>query len=157
EEGSLEVLRGEFARSRPLLREAVAGLESQDPLNLNDLPRALLNLAVVELVTDRQGRAKELGQRCQRLYQAHRLPDDLLLVEVDNLLGACAAQEGDYAQAISHFREGEKRCGQLGPGADPQRSNLLLNMALLHKAQGEPDEALRLCEQARDLFRGFAR
>src|SRR5262249_4991460 len=111
EQGSLEVLRGKFAASRPFLKEAVAGLKGQSPPNLVDLPRALLNLAVVELVTDSRAEAEKLGNECRELYRTHRLPEDLLLVEVDNLLGTCAAQNGEYTAAIQHFREGEERCG----------------------------------------------
>src|SRR5262249_42281432 len=74
-----------------------------------------------------------------------QLPDDLVLVEVEDLLGTCVAQRGDYAEAIAHFRAGVARCTPLGAEADPAHSNLLLNIALLHKAQGDLPEALRFC------------
>ena len=44
----------------------------------------------------------ELDDRA--LYRTHQLPEDLLLVEVDNLLGACAAGNGDYAGADAQQR-----------------------------------------------------
>ena len=97
----------------------------------------LLNLAVVELVTGGRDRAIRLGERCLELYRKHGLADDLMHVEACNLLGTCAAQEGNYARAIGLFREGVTLCGRLGAAADPPRSNLLLNVALVHKAQGD--------------------
>src|SRR5262249_19806670 len=51
EEGRLQVLRGVYGPSRLLLEGVVRELESQSPLNLVELPPALLNLAVAELAT----------------------------------------------------------------------------------------------------------
>ena len=42
----------------------------------------------------------ELGRRCVELYETHHLAEDLLRVEVDNLLGTCAAQNGNYTRAM---------------------------------------------------------
>jgi CHAT domain-containing protein/tetratricopeptide (TPR) repeat protein len=158
EQGRLQVLLGEFVPSRELLDNAVRHLETQSPPNLVELPPALLNLAVAELATDRgrRAQAEKRGQHCLDLYRAHRLPGDLVLVETYNLLGTCAAQDGDYTGAINHFRDGVALCRELGPGADPPRCNLLLNMALLHKAQDDLGRALDVCQEARDVYQGFA-
>src|SRR5262249_36541412 len=145
EQGRLQILRGKYGPSAKLLASAVQDLERQSPLNLIELPVALLNLAVAELATNNHALAAQAGQRCLDLYRKYRLPDDLLLVETHNLLGTCTAQDGDYARAIENFRTGVALCERLGPTADPPRSNLLLNIALLHKAQGDTDRALLLC------------
>jgi CHAT domain-containing protein/tetratricopeptide (TPR) repeat protein len=156
EQGGLEVLLGEYRRSRPLLREVLADLERRSPPDLVELPRVLLNLAVVELVTGGRARAAELGERCRDLYRKQGLPDDLVRVEACNLLGSCAAQDGDYARAVRLLREGVAVCGRLGETADPQRSNLLLNLALVHKAQGDLGQALTVAGEAETVCRRFA-
>jgi tetratricopeptide (TPR) repeat protein len=81
---------------------------------------------------------------------------DLVLVETHNLLGSCAAQDGDYARAISHFQDGVDCCDKLGREADAPHCNLLLNIALLHKAQGDVDRALPACKKAREVYQRFA-
>ena len=154
--GRLQVLLGEYAPSRRLLAGAVAELEKQSPPNLIELPAALLNLGVAELATGDRGKAKERGERCLKVYEKYRLGDDLVLLETYNLLGICAAQDGDYAKAIDHFRAGVARCGWLGSPADPQHANLLLNLALLHKAQGELEKSLAACRDARAVYQRFA-
>src|SRR5262249_33185057 len=136
--------------------EALAELETQSPPNLLELPRALNNLAVVEQATDHADRAEALARRCRDLYEQYQLRDDLVLVEVENVLGTCVAQRGDYAEAIAHFGAGVARCAPRGREAAPARSTLLLNMALLHKAQGDLAEALRCCREGRDVYRRFA-
>jgi tetratricopeptide (TPR) repeat protein len=158
ERGGLRVVLGQFVESRPLLRDAVAELEKQSPPNLVELPRVLLNLAAAELASDGRGlgAAVKLGTRCLDLYRSYGLPDDLVLVEAHNLLGTCAAQNGEYAVAVKHFRAGLARCPGLGAPAAPYRSNLLLNLALLYKAQGSLAEALKACEEARAVYAGFA-
>jgi CHAT domain-containing protein/tetratricopeptide (TPR) repeat protein len=156
EQGTLRVLVGEFTPARRLLDAAVRELESQSPVNLTVLPPALLNLAVAELGADNRARAEELGRRCLGLYNKHHLANDLVRIETYNLLGACAAQDGDYAHAIAHFREGVKCCRELQPAADAQHCNLLLNIALLYKAQGDLSQALLACKEARRVYNAFA-
>jgi CHAT domain-containing protein/tetratricopeptide (TPR) repeat protein len=164
EQGTLQVLLGDYRAARPLLEGAVRDLARQSPVNLVALPTPQLNQAVAPRATDDRARAGELGRRCLDLYRAHRLPDDLVRVEAHDLLGACAAQDGDYARAIDHFRDGEDCCARLGRAADTLRCNLLLNTALLHKAQGDLGPALRECRKAREIYprlpqadeRGFA-
>lgn len=159
EQGTLRVLLGDYQPARRLLADAVSGLETQSPLNLVALPSALLNLAVAELAADVAGgraRAEKAGRRCLELYRAHALVEDLVLVETYNLLGACAAQDGDYARAIDQFKAGVDCCGRLGKPADVPRCNLLLNIALLHKSQGDLERALPACREAREVYQHFA-
>jgi CHAT domain-containing protein len=156
EQGRLQVLLGKYAPSRELLKGVVAELEAQLPLNLMDFPPALLNLGVAELATGSQGKAKEAGLRCRALYEKFDLADDLLLVDAFNLLGTCEALDGNYAVALAHFRKGVARCDPLGRAAYPQRCGLWLNIALLHKAQGDPESALEACAQARADYERFA-
>jgi CHAT domain-containing protein/Tfp pilus assembly protein PilF len=156
EEGGLRLFVGQFAQSREQLRDAVGELEAQSPPNLHDLPRALLNLAAAELANDGRARAEQLAGRCRELYRRYRLPDDAVLAETCNLLGVCAAQGGDYAQAVDAFRQAEQSYAASGPEAAPQRGGVLLNLAVLSKAQGDLDEALRACERARSAYRAFA-
>jgi CHAT domain-containing protein/tetratricopeptide (TPR) repeat protein len=156
EKGSLLLVLGSYEKARALLRQAVEGLEAQSPLNLVDLPRALLALAIVEQATGQVERAETLGRRGLELYQQFALPDDVTLAETHDLLGTCQALRGEYAQAIEYFRTGLACCTRLGSPADRQHSNLLLNVGLLHKSQGDLDDALRCCEQARNLTARFA-
>ncbi len=157
EQGSLELILSAFARARTALRTAVAAMDQQAPLNLIELPRACNNLAFAELASNEVDRAERLGQKNLDLYRRFALPDDAIVVETHDLLGSCAALHGDYSLAIERYRKGIALCQQLGPVADPQRSNLLLNVALLHKGQGDLEEALRVCEEAREVYGRFAR
>jgi CHAT domain-containing protein/tetratricopeptide (TPR) repeat protein len=156
EQGRLQVLLGDYGPSQKLLTSVVSDLQRQSPPNLIELPAALLNLAVAELATGGQGRAEEVGRRCLDLYHKHRLADDLVLVLTYNLLGTCAAQDGDYARAIDHFRAGVALCDKLGPASNPPHCTLLLNIALLHKAQGDLDQSLAFCQKAREVYQRFA-
>jgi CHAT domain-containing protein len=142
--------------ARRLLLTAVHTLEQQSPANLFELPRALATLGAVELASGSRAAAQGLGERTRKLYQDHRLPDDLVLVEAYNLLGTCAAQDGDYSAAIDLYREGVTRCTRLGRAADPERCGLLLNMALLLRAQGDLERALEQCREARAAYQRFA-
>ena len=80
-----------------------------------------------------------------------------MLVETIGVLGTCEALRGDYARALEHFRDSVKRCEKLGAPADQQHSNLLLNVALLHKSQGDLEEALNACRKALDVYLRFGR
>lgn len=157
EHGNLEAMRGAYAkRAQPLLREAVKDLESQTPLNLNLLPRALASLAGVELLLDDRIRAKSLAQRCQDLLDQFKISDDLVRVEINNVLGVCAAQEGKYVEAIDRFRAGVAQCDGLGPTADHLRCHLLLNQALVYKSQGDLGLAWKFCQNALKVYQRFA-
>jgi CHAT domain-containing protein/Tfp pilus assembly protein PilF len=149
EQGLVEAYLGAYARSRGLLRDALSGLDEQDPPNLLDLPRALNNLAVVEQATNQLDRAEKLVRRCLDLYRRESLPADLVQVEAHNLLGSFLAHRGEYAQAIDQFRLGIGLAERLGQPADRQHCNLLLNTALLHKAQGDMERAFEACARAR--------
>ncbi len=156
QEGGLKLYVGKYTDARVKLRAAVADLERQAPPNLFDLPVALNNLALAEQATDNLPAAEEAGQKCLALYRRYGLPDDPILIETYNLLGACAALRGQYAVAIERFREGVARCQKLGTTTDPQLSNLLLNIALLLKGQSDLDGALDYCRQALTVYRRFA-
>jgi CHAT domain-containing protein/tetratricopeptide (TPR) repeat protein len=156
EQGSLQVLFSAYERARGPLADALADLEGQSPPDLVELPRVLNALAVAELYTGRPARAEELGQKCLALYHRHDLPDDPALAEAYNVLGTAAALGGDYAEAVKRYRAGLGRCEKLGAAADPQSSYLLLNLAVLHKSQGEPAEALQALLKALAAYRRFA-
>jgi CHAT domain-containing protein/tetratricopeptide (TPR) repeat protein len=152
EQGTLQVLLGAFADARPALREAVAALQVQSPPNLIDLPRAQITLAIVEQAGGDSERAEELARKCLDLYKRYEIADDLIVVEAHNVLGTSAATSGRYALAVERFRDGIRLCEKLGPAADAAQSNLLLNLALLHKSQGDLVEALGGCQQARAVY-----
>jgi CHAT domain-containing protein/tetratricopeptide (TPR) repeat protein len=152
EQGTLQVLLGAFADARPALREAVAALQAQSPPNLIDLPRALVTLAIVEQAGGDTERAEELAGKCLDLYKRCEIADDLIVVEAHNVRGTSAATSGRYALAVERFRDGIRLCERLGSAADAAQSNLLLNLALLHKSQGDLVEALRGCRQARAVY-----
>jgi CHAT domain-containing protein/tetratricopeptide (TPR) repeat protein len=156
EEGNLHGIRGAYGEARKSLRLAVAELELQSPPSLIDLPRAFVNLAACELATDDTAAAEALARKTLALYAKYALKDDLVLVEVYTILGGCAAQNGDYAVAIAHFRDGLERCAKLGAPAAPQEAHLFLNIALLLKAQGELTEALAYCEKAATAHARYA-
>jgi CHAT domain-containing protein/tetratricopeptide (TPR) repeat protein len=155
EMGYLNVFLGTFPEARRDLRDAVAGLEKQYPINLIDLPRALNSLAVVEQSTDGLDRAEELAQRVLRLYKENGLPDDPVLVEAYNLLGTNRTLKGEHAEAAEYFQEGIDRCAPLGRKGDRLLASLSVNLALLHKSQGDLEEALKQLEKAGEVFRRF--
>jgi CHAT domain-containing protein/tetratricopeptide (TPR) repeat protein len=156
EQGSLQVLFSAYDKARGPLTEALAELEAQSPPDLRQLPPTLNALAVAEQYAGRPARAEELGQKCLALYRRHGLPDDLALAEAYNVLGTAAALNGDYVRAVDRYRAGVACCEKLGSAAGPQHSYLLLNLAVLHKSQGEPAEALQDCLKAEDVYRRFA-
>ncbi len=156
EEGSLQVALGDYEAAAKPLRNAIADLEKQTPLPLSDLPPALYCLAMVEQATGHTAKAEELGKRCLALYEGHNLPTDSTLIETYSLLGTVAALNGQRKEAVDRFREGEKLCASLPDGGKRQLCNLQLNLALLHKAQGEHTRALELCENAYKVFTSFA-
>jgi CHAT domain-containing protein/tetratricopeptide (TPR) repeat protein len=153
EMGALRELRGLRTDARGLLRAAVAEMEAQSPLNLIDLPRALDTLAGVEHATGELDRAEELARRCLDLYRRYELPEDVVAADANNVLGTCAAECGRNAVAVDRYREGLHLCVKLGPSSDVVHGDLLLNLALVHKSQGEYGEALRLCQEARAIYR----
>jgi CHAT domain-containing protein/tetratricopeptide (TPR) repeat protein len=152
EQGTLQVRLGDYGPARRLLEGALSDLDNQSPTNLVALPAALLSLAIAELGTGERARAQEHGRRCVELYGVHTLPPDRVLVEAYTLLGTCAALDGDYVGAVGQFREGAALCARLGPAAGATRCNLLLNLALLHKAQGDLEQALPVCQEARAVY-----
>jgi CHAT domain-containing protein/tetratricopeptide (TPR) repeat protein len=152
EEGRLQGELGKYLLSEKRLSVAVDKLEKQDPPNLLELPVALLNLGVAKLATGDLAGAKKRGLHCLDLYSKYGLPDDLVLVEAYDLVGKGAFLGGEYAEAIAHYRAGVDHCVRLGSAADRRRCNLLLNIALLHKAQGDLDRALTFCQEARALY-----
>jgi CHAT domain-containing protein/tetratricopeptide (TPR) repeat protein len=162
EQGALQFLLGAYQSSLPLLRQAVQDFERQEPLNLVDLPRALLNLGFAEYRTadwkkkedwlKALERAEQAARRALELYRVHKLPDDLVVVQGHHLWGVCEAERGSYHLAIEQFRDGAAVCAKLGRSADPLRSMLLLNMAMLHKSQADLAEASRLCREARKIW-----
>lgn len=159
EQGSLQAILSVYQDALDRLRDAVAQLEKQDPPNLIDLPRALNNLAVVEQSTDNPLGAEEHGRQCLELYRRHELPADLVQVATYNLLGTSIALRGDYGKAINEYRQGVALCetlAKLGEQADVTHSDLLLNIALLYKAQHAPEDALAALNEAEKIFLRFA-
>ncbi len=122
---------------------------------LIDLPRALNTPAVVEQTRNELTVAEGRARLAVDLYKNHDLPDDLVLVESYGVLGTCAALRGNYKEGIDLFRAGAKLSDKIGKPADRQLSNLLLNIALLHKSQGSLNEALQTCAEALTVYRRF--
>ena len=151
------MLLGSYEKARQSLGEAVTAMEKQTPLNLIDFPRRLLSLGIVEQAAGGVDRAEALAKRCLALYQDNALPDDLtrggIVQPARHLPGpARRVRPGHRAVSRREWPAAEK----LGVAADAQQSNLLLNMALLHKAQGDLDEALHYGLRARELYQPFA-
>ncbi len=139
--GGLELLLSSYQAARKLLTPALADLETADPPNLRTLPKVLVNLATAELGCDAPERAEPLLSRCAELYRKYKLPSDAVRVECDYLSGVAAGRRGAFADAISHFRSGLALCDAVGTSAEPVRFNLWLNIALIHKEQGDAGAA----------------
>ncbi|MFO0945754.1 MAG: CHAT domain-containing tetratricopeptide repeat protein [Planctomycetota bacterium] len=155
EQAGLHILLGASRAARPLLEESIRFHESQDPQNLSELVRALNSLAVAELTDGSILKAETLGKKCQDLYKLHSIPDDDGLIESYNLLGTSAAARAEYAQAIELFQKGEEICRKLGSAADRPLGNILLNVAQIHRSQGDIDEAIKTCRAAHEIYCRF--
>ncbi len=155
EAGQLGLALGALRQAREHLGPAVAQMEQQSPPDLHELPRAYLNRGTAELMTGGIEEGARLAEKGLKLYRQYRLNDDPILVDLHNLFGASATQTGDFAAALQRYGAGLAVCDRLGPAAASQRCNLLLNIALLHRAQGDLDEALRLCERAQRAYEVF--
>jgi tetratricopeptide (TPR) repeat protein len=156
QQGTLRLLGNDFGPAHALLKAAVTELERQAPRNFVDLPRAYNNLAIVEQADGNLHQAERLARSSLELYQWLGWPADRFVVEASNLLGTCAAERGRYADALMRFEQAADVCETLGRPADPQRSIILLNKALVYKSQGELKPALKACEEAREVYRSFA-
>jgi CHAT domain-containing protein len=148
EQGRLHILRGSFELARGKLVEAIQDLEKQKPLHLLELTRIKNSLAIVEQARGELDESKKLSENVLLVYREQELPTDLVLIETFNILGTNAALRGNQSDAIERFRQGIQACEEIGPKGDRQRSSLLINIALLHKAQGETDLALKRCSEA---------
>lgn len=154
--GGLELMTSAYQTARKSLLLALADLDKADPPNLRALPKVLVNLATAELACDSPEKADPLLTRCAELYRKHKLPADAVRAECDYLSGVSAARRGDFAQAMVHFRAGLTLCDTVGRPADPVRFNLWLNVALIHKEQGDAVAAGESLKKAAAVLAGFA-
>ncbi len=99
------------------------------------LPQLLVNVATAELVVTEDPVEKRLTE-CIALYTKYKLPDDPIRAECEYVRGVAAARRGEYNLAIERFGKGLTIAEKIKPAADPVRFNLLLNIALIHKEQG---------------------
>lgn len=153
--GGLELLTSAYPAARKSLAAALDDLDAADPPNLRALPKLLVNLATAELACETPEKADALLARCRELYREHKLPADAVRVECDYVAGVAAARRGDFARAMAHFRDGLALCGTVGAAADPVRFHLALNVALIHKEQGDAAEAERSLRQAGAVLATF--
>lgn len=153
--GGLQLITSDYQKARESLAAALADLDKADPPNLRVLPKVLVNLATAELACDAGTSAEPLLARCADLYAKHKLPPDAVRVECDYLQGVAGARKGEFAQAMAHFRAGLDRCDAVGPVADPVRFNLWLNVALIHKEQGDALAAGDALKKASDVLAKF--
>lgn len=156
DQGALELILASYPAARKLLAAALADLDRSHPVNLRVLPKVLVNLATAELGCDSPEAAEAALGRCNELYKKHKLPPDALRVEADYLLGVAASRKGDFAGAMAHFRAGLARCDAVGPDAEPTRFNLWLNIALIHKEQGDAGAAGESLTNASAVLSRFA-
>lgn len=154
--GGLELMTSAYQTARKSLSVALADLDAADPPNLRVLPKVLVNLATAELGCGSPERADTLLARCVELYSKHKLPADAVRVECDYLLGVSAARRGEFAAAMTHFRAGLARCDSVGRSAEAVRFNLWLNVALIHKDQGDADTAGESLKKAAGVLAEFA-
>jgi CHAT domain-containing protein/tetratricopeptide (TPR) repeat protein len=156
EQGILNIFNGSIKQAHAPLLKAVEEYRRQSPLNLVDLTRALNSLAIVEQDRNELELADSRAKLVLKLYDEFSLPDDLVLVETTSILGISEVLRGDYAKAVKRFQEGEALCLKIGAAADQQRSTLLLSLAVIHKSQGDLEKAEATCDQALELYQGFA-
>jgi CHAT domain-containing protein len=154
--GGLELMTAAYRTARKSLGQALADLDAADPPNLRALPKVLVNLATAELACDTPEKADPLLARCADLYRAHGLPADPVRAECAYLLGAAAARRGEFARAVGHFRAGLNLCDAVGPPADAVKFNLWLNVALIHKEQGDATAAGDALAKAAAVLGRFA-
>lgn len=154
--GGLELMTSAYPTARKSLLLALADLDAADPPNLRAVPKVLVNLATAELACDAPDKADPLLVRCAELYRKHKLPADTVRAECDYLSGVTAARRGDFAQAMAQFRSGLALCETVGRPADPVRFNLWLNVALIHKEQGDAPAAGDALKKASDVLAGFS-
>ena len=154
--GGLELMTSAYPTARKSLLLALADLDAADPPNLRAVPKVLVNLATAELACDAPDKADPLLVRCAELYRKHKLPADTVRAECDYLSGVTAARRGDFAQAMAQFRSGLVLCETVGRPADPVRFNLWLNVALIHKEQGDAPAAGDALKKASDVLAGFS-
>ncbi|MBM3979701.1 MAG: CHAT domain-containing protein, partial [Planctomycetes bacterium] len=153
--GGLQLITSDYQKARESLASALADLDRAEPPNLRALPKVLVNLATAELACDAGDRADPLLVRCAALYAKHALPADAVRVECDYLQGVAAARKGDFARAMTLFRAGLDRAAAVGRAADPVRFNLSLNVALIHKEQGDAPAALDALKKAAAVLVAF--
>jgi len=154
--GGLELMTSAYQTARKSLTVALADLDAADPPNLRVLPKVLVNLATAELGCGSPERADALLARCVELYSKQEIPADAVRVECDYLLGVSAARRGEFATAMTHFRAGLARCDSVGRSAEAVRFNLWLNVALIHKDQGDADAAGESLKKAAGVLAEFA-
>jgi CHAT domain-containing protein/tetratricopeptide (TPR) repeat protein len=154
--GGLELMTSAYQTARKSLAVALADLDAADPPNLRALPKVLVNLATAELACDTPEKADTLLTRCAELYRKHKLPADPVRAECAYLRGAASARRGEFAQAMDHFRSGLALCETVGRPADAVKFNLWLNVALIHKEQGDAQPAGEALKKASDVLAGFA-
>ncbi|QJW97871.1 hypothetical protein [Frigoriglobus tundricola] len=154
--GGLELMTSAYQTARKSLLVALADLDAADPPNLRALPKVLVNLATAELACDAPERADPLLDRCAELYRKHGLAADAVRAERDYLSGVTAARRGDFARAMERFRSGLALCETVGRSADPVRFNLWLNVALIHKEQGDATAAGDALQNASAVLAGFS-
>jgi CHAT domain-containing protein/tetratricopeptide (TPR) repeat protein len=152
EQGSLELMMGLYSQARDRLRASVVELEKSTPISLIEYPRACNHLSLVELATGDPKRGELAANKTVAIYKTYRLPDDTVLVDTQNLLGTCLAQQGEYPKAIDRYREGIGMCEKIGSSAMERKAGLYLNIALLLKTQGDLDEAMKYCQKAIETF-----
>lgn len=155
QQGGLQTILGSHREARDRLIDSLKDLERQQPVNLIELPRTYNNLALVELTLEESKKAEEYARKSLKLYSQYSLPNDLTIVEAHNILGNSLAQQGSYKEGIDSFEAGEKICERLGDIAKSQRSNLLLNIAILEKSQGKIDDALKTFIEAQTVYQSL--
>ncbi len=153
--GSLELMTSAYPAARTSLAAALKELDATEPPNLRALPKLLVNLATAELACETPEKADSHLARCREIYRKQKLPADAVRVECDYVAGVAAARRGDYGRAMAHFRDGLALCAVVGTDADPVRFNLALNVALIHKEQGDTGEAAKWLKQARIVLATF--
>jgi CHAT domain-containing protein/tetratricopeptide (TPR) repeat protein len=164
EQSMLTVHRLVVMTARPSLEATVRALEQQPVMNLVDLPRVLISLAIVELSgattdeadRDRVERAARLAHRVRALCEEHSLHDTALQAATWAVLGTCSLLRGDMDQAIAHYRTGVKRCDTDTPDPDRLRCGLLLRIAALQHSQHQLAEARKTCQEALEAYRASA-
>jgi len=145
------VYKGEAAKARPLLLEAVEIYRRAEPLDRVDLARTLTNLSVVctELGLKEQAHA-HCGEAYDLLNTAAHASDPLMANVMHNW-GFAHKQAGRWNGALYCFRRAEELLKTHGDERALDRATVLYENAQLHEWMRRPEDGFSMASEAMEI------